>query len=169
MPLPLLICLLGKAPDKPHVNPIPKGKLDFRFFCNPDCRLATHPGELHDCVAIPNQIEIERNTCINNLFCFSDLLIMDKTCMYQTCFIIQFGGGGGGGRGECCFCKDRSTCITCTVHTPVHVSINLFSVDNDLLKVHIRRAEQLSTGYCHGNAQASTASRTICTSTERRH
>ena len=64
----LLTCPLGKAPDKPHVNRIPKGKLDFRFFCNPDCRLATHPGEL----AIPNEIEMERNTCINNLFCFSD-------------------------------------------------------------------------------------------------
>ena len=28
----LLTCTLGKAPDKPHFNQIPKGKLDFRFL-----------------------------------------------------------------------------------------------------------------------------------------
>ena len=32
MQLYLLTCRLGKAPDKPHLNPMPKDKLDFRFF-----------------------------------------------------------------------------------------------------------------------------------------
>ena len=40
----LLTCPLGKAPDMPDFNPMPEGKLDFRFFfSSPDCLKGARP------------------------------------------------------------------------------------------------------------------------------